>query len=82
VTFDGLRVSTHDIGGNDGAYVLIAGANGDDWADAAQAAVGEIGDTGAILVRPDNHVGWRAQNAEADSGAVLGAALTSLLGRG
>ncbi|WP_428339014.1 FAD-dependent monooxygenase [Mycobacterium sp.] len=43
-------------------------------------AVREIGDGGAILVRPDNHIGWRAMSAVADPGVELTTALAHVLG--
>lgn len=50
-------------------------------ADGHWAQVREISDAGAILVRPDNHVGWRAQNASANAAADLLNALNGLLSR-
>lgn len=47
-----------------------------DWA-----AVSEIEETGAILVRPDHIVGWRAVDRPADPGSALLAALRSILRR-
>lgn len=43
-------------------------------------AVREISDDGAILVRPDNHVGWRAMTGVTDPGVELTTALTHVLG--
>jgi 2,4-dichlorophenol 6-monooxygenase len=41
----------------------------------------EIGDAGAVLVRPDQHVAWRAASLPADPAAALRAALVRILGR-
>lgn len=102
---DDIRVSTHDLAGRNGAFVLITGSHGDAWAhaasvagksagvtvnvarvgvdyddaDGAWAAVGEIGDRGAVLVRPDNHVGWRHLDAAGDPQEALTTALTAIL---
>ncbi|MER5226803.1 FAD-dependent oxidoreductase [Streptomyces flaveus] len=48
-----------------------------DWA-----RLREIGDSGALLVRPDNHVAFRRQDATGDVTAALGDALRQILGRG
>jgi 2,4-dichlorophenol 6-monooxygenase len=79
------------IAGNDGdAWVraarefdictLVAGR---DFADreGAWAAVSELGPTGAILVRPDQHVAWRARELAGDPAASLAAVLAKVLGR-
>lgn len=88
------RVSTHDLVGSRGGFVLITGPLGEGWAGAAKkaadtyrvgltvvpignspdaagywdaegawAAVRQIDDGGALLVRPDNHVAWRGATA-------------------
>jgi 2,4-dichlorophenol 6-monooxygenase len=46
----------------------------DDWARAR-----EIDEDGAVLVRPDAHVGWRSANLAADPAAELHRALTAIL---
>jgi hypothetical protein len=46
-----------------------------DWARAR-----EIGDTGCILVRPDQHVCWRAEEMVDDPEAELRRVLTTILG--
>ncbi|AZQ38406.1 2,4-dichlorophenol 6-monooxygenase [Streptomyces cyaneochromogenes] len=48
-----------------------------DWA-----RLREIGDSGALLVRPDNHVAFRRQDATGDVTAALGDALRQILGWG
>jgi 2-polyprenyl-6-methoxyphenol hydroxylase-like FAD-dependent oxidoreductase len=90
-------------------FVLLAGAVGGAWAEAAQDAAVVLGVTldaycldgagdvrdpaglfteaygisasGAVLVRPDGYVGWRAATLAADPRAALGAALAAILGR-
>ena len=52
-----------------------------DVEDAWTAAYGVERD-GAVLVRPDAHVGWRRRSAVADPAAELEGALRSILGRG
>jgi 2,4-dichlorophenol 6-monooxygenase len=47
-----------------------------DWA-----RLREIDESGALLVRPDKHVGWRAPTLPDDPEAALRAALTAILGR-
>ena len=41
----------------------------------------ETGSDGALLVRPDQHVGWRTSTLPEDPAASLRAALTQILGR-
>ncbi|KFG09555.1 MULTISPECIES: FAD-dependent oxidoreductase [Streptomyces] len=48
-----------------------------DWA-----RLRETGDSGALLVRPDNHVAFRRQDATGDVTAALRDALRQILGRG
>ncbi len=50
--------------------------HGGDWARAS-----EISDSGCILVRPDHHVCWRAEEMAADPQAELTRVLTQILGR-
>jgi hypothetical protein len=91
---DGERVSTIDLLGN--GFVLLAGAQAGGWADAAQPLgltsmmLGDdepwreiygIGDDGAVLVRPDGHIGWRSAGGAGDPGCMLGAALSAIQGR-
>lgn len=105
----GERISTHDLAGNGGAFVLITGDDGDRWRAAAasvakqagvtlvDAAIGaeltyrdpdgswqrvrEIGEGGAILVRPDNHVAWRSPGASSQAAAELDSAFAQLMYR-
>jgi 2,4-dichlorophenol 6-monooxygenase len=91
----GKRVSTHDL--VDGSrFVLITG-DAAGWSAAAQdggapiaveevndagwRALSEIEKSGAVLVRPDGHIGWRAKSAPADRGAVLKSAVKAILAR-
>jgi 2-polyprenyl-6-methoxyphenol hydroxylase-like FAD-dependent oxidoreductase len=96
---DGARVSTLDLFGN--GFVLLAGADGAAWHDAALSAAGQfrvpldgyvIGDpasgfadaygisqAGAVLVRPDGVVAWRAVGAESEPQRVVRRALASVL---
>lgn len=99
----GQRVSTHDLCGR-GRFVLLTGANGTRWQEAAAAAAQssgvdievialntaadpdgtwaqrrEIDDDGAILVRPDVHVGWRARTCPDDPVRALGQAVARIL---
>lgn len=50
--------------------------HGGDWARAS-----EIADTGAILVRPDHHVGWRCKTLAANPEAELSRVMQTILGR-
>ncbi len=106
---DGQRLSSHDLSGSDGAFVLITGNDGAAWQSAAgavaqglgvrlvQASIGvgqvyadadgrwekvrEISEQGAVLVRPDNHIGWRSLGAARDASRELDAALRAILAR-
>jgi 2-polyprenyl-6-methoxyphenol hydroxylase-like FAD-dependent oxidoreductase/glutathione S-transferase len=101
------RVSTIDM--FDKAFVLLAGAEGADWCNAASAAarkfsglplevyrVGSddlrdpagrfteaygITPSGAVLVRPDGFVAWRAKSLERDPEAALTQVLSVILSR-
>ncbi|WP_020673277.1 FAD-dependent monooxygenase [Amycolatopsis nigrescens] len=108
LTRDGERLSSHDLVGRHGGFVLITGAVEDSWAVAAKqvvdtfgvaltvvpigtdpagyqdaeggwSAVKEVGDGGAVLVRPDNHVAWRSFTGGAQAGE-LNAAFQHILG--
>ncbi|MEL7462105.1 MAG: FAD-dependent monooxygenase, partial [Pseudomonadota bacterium] len=67
----GLDIAAHVIGPRQ-AYVDHVG----DWA-----RVSEIGDTGCVLVRPDQHVCWRAAEMVADPAADLARVLSDILAR-
>jgi 2,4-dichlorophenol 6-monooxygenase len=51
-------------------------------ADAGWAAVREVTDEGAVLVRPDNHVAWRSRGGAEDPAGVLGDAVSRVLDGG
>ena len=63
--------------------VISIGASGTDVkdVDGTWAQRREIGDDGAILVRPDVHVGYRAASAPVDPAAALDRALQQILGK-
>jgi putative polyketide hydroxylase len=102
----GASVSTLDLFGT--AFVLLAGAEGQAWHDAARSAAGArevpleaylvgggelrdpgggfsaaygISPSGAVLVRPDGFVAWRAADATGVSDAAMGDVLDALLQR-
>jgi 2,4-dichlorophenol 6-monooxygenase len=58
---------------------LVAGRNFTD-PEKHWESVCEIGPTGALLVRPDQHVAWRAPGASGDPRTALSAALDAALG--
>ena len=66
----GLRLNSVLVGETEGEVLDPSGA----WAE-----VRAVGAGGAILVRPDAHVGFRAAAAVDDAYAVLGAALRDIL---
>ena len=106
---DGQTLSSHDLSGRNGEFVLITGNDGAAWQNAARvvaqslgvrlvlasigagqtyenpdrrwASLREISEQGALLVRPDNHVGWRSLGAAGDAPRELEAALRAILGR-
>ena len=47
-----------------------------DWA-----RVREVDDTGCVLVRPDQHVAWRAKKRPADASAELAKVFSQILGK-
>ncbi len=60
--------------------VAVKIGSGDAYADEGQwAAVSEIESSGAIIVRPDQHVGWRSLTMAADPMRALSDALISIL---
>ncbi len=67
--------------GTSGVRCERIGAGGD-WhdTDGAWSARYGVGSDGAVLVRPDGHVAWRAAGAEPDPAAVLARVLTTVLG--
>lgn len=90
----GERVSTIDLFGN--GFVLLTGNGGAAWVEAARPlaikplALGDeepwrevygIGETGAVLVRPDGHVGWRSAALPTDPGRTLAGAMNAIHGR-
>jgi 2,4-dichlorophenol 6-monooxygenase len=68
----GIAVDVHAIGAP-GQYV------GD---DGAWGKLKQIAEDGAILVRPDTHVGWRSETKVVNPADVLCDALSRILGRG
>jgi 2,4-dichlorophenol 6-monooxygenase len=65
------------------ALKVVSVGDGGDCVDAERAwlRLREVNEDGAILVRPDNHVGWRSFSAQADPVAVLDDALGKILSR-
>jgi 2-polyprenyl-6-methoxyphenol hydroxylase-like FAD-dependent oxidoreductase len=85
VTVDGRRRSTLDL--FDGRLTLLTGRDAPVWRAAAGRIVDgppltvvDVGQEGAVLVRPDGHVAWRAATADRPD-AQLRAALDLTLGR-
>ncbi len=84
VTVDGRRRSTIDL--FDGRLTLLAGRDAAAWRAAADRISGppltvlDVGQDGAVLVRPDGHVAWRAATADRPE-AQLRAALDLALSR-
>ena len=102
---DGTRLSTIDLLGD--GFVLLAGADGAAWREAAVAAAGAasvplkafvvgpgadlenpdkdwttlygVSATGAVLIRPDGHIGWRCRDAGLDPRRELATALARVL---
>lgn len=72
------RDAADALGGRSLAHVAI-GADVPDSDGAWRAQLG-IGDAGALLVRPDQHVAWRSADAPADPRAALAGALSAILG--
>jgi 2,4-dichlorophenol 6-monooxygenase len=60
--------------------VVIGGADYEDT-DGTWQRVGQIEGGGAILVRPDNHVGWRSSGSNSDPAGALTDAIGTILGR-
>jgi len=93
---EGKQISTMDLFGSN--FVLLAGAEGGAWCDAAHAVSKQMAtpiDTyqydlgtayglmpqGAVLVRPDGFVAWRAKGSSPDPAGRLFEALRSVLDR-
>ena len=82
------RLSTIDLVGN--GFVLLAAGDtpwgGSDGvrthaiADPDFAAAYELEEGGAVLVRPDGHVGWRARTPPADPAQALAWAMAAIMG--
>lgn len=78
------REAAERIAAEDGIELrCLAIADGGECADAERrwTALREVAADGAVLVRPDNHVGWRAMTARADPVAVLRDAVAKILKR-
>ena len=91
---DGMPCSMLDLYGRD--FMVITGPGGDDWAtaaarftglpllvheaDAAVAAAYALDGPGAVLVRPDGFVAWRADSPARDAAGALTDALAIALG--
>ena len=94
------KTSTIDLVGK--GFLLLTGAKGAAWVDAARGleiepvAVGTgayasadpqwretygIEESGAVLVRPDGHIGWRSAAAAGDPVRVLGDAMNAIHGK-
>jgi 2-polyprenyl-6-methoxyphenol hydroxylase-like FAD-dependent oxidoreductase len=87
----GKKISTLDLFGR--GFVLLAGAQGQAWCDGAPGMDLEthrieepefcdaygITPAGAVLVRPDGFVAWRAKSAETSPGSVLDSRLRVIL---
>jgi 2,4-dichlorophenol 6-monooxygenase len=67
----GIDIAVVPIGSG-GSHVDVDGR----WAE-----LREVADSGAVLVRPDNLVGFRSTEAAPDAAGALSAALTRILGR-
>ena len=91
----GQRISTLDL--IDGSRFVLLTGDSEGWAEAARKtgiaiavqainesawqALSEIESTGAVLVRPDGHVGWRVKRAPADRVHALQEVVDSILRR-
>jgi 2,4-dichlorophenol 6-monooxygenase len=60
--------------------VVVVGPDGDLQDDGTWARLREVGEDGAVLLRPDGHVAWRSHAAPSDPG-VLADVLGSVLFR-
>ena len=68
--------ATDDLGVQHGLPFKALTVNGREFMSAY-----ELDETGAVLVRPDGHVGWRSRTMTGDPTATLRAATTAILGR-
>jgi len=66
----GVAIDVHPIGTRDGLLDTTG-----DWS-----RLREVGTTGAVLVRPDRHVAWRAASVGPDAARVLTAVIRQLVG--
>jgi 2,4-dichlorophenol 6-monooxygenase len=66
-----------------GVSITVADIGGEEYRDpdGTWARLRQIGDDGAILVRPDNHVAWRSPGFAPDPAGALTDAISSVLGR-
>lgn len=81
----GWRQAADRAGAEVGVTVLVLGIGGPAELSDPQGEWAEVNDVpqgGAVLVRPDRHVAWRAAPDAADRGRALQAALEALLDRG
>jgi len=67
---------------SDDRVPLAVREEGRDWSDhtGSWSAVSSIGERGAVLVRPDQHIAWRAVDASADPTGDLRRAMAALRG--
>ncbi|MGO8909862.1 MAG: FAD-dependent monooxygenase [Bradyrhizobium sp.] len=105
----GAKLSTHDLIGREGDFVLLVRNKGTQWRTAVEAAaeatgaairlvvvarggdaldaearwaeLSGVGADGAVLVRPDNMVGWRSASLPAQADAELTRVMRTVLGR-
>ncbi len=105
----GAKLSTHDLIGREGDFVLLVRNKGAQWRTAVEAAaeatgaairlvvvarggdaldaearwaeLSGVGADGAVLVRPDNMVGWRSASLPAQADAELTRVMRTVLGR-
>ena len=74
---DGQRLSTHDLAGPDGSFLLITGSEGSVWSDAASRAAEKFGiavktaSIGPGAEYDDVENAWAAVREIADSGTIL-----------
>lgn len=77
LTRDGQRLSTHDLAGRDGAFLLLTGADGAAWQDAATAVAEALGiklvhaAIGAAHGYVDADGAWKSLREISEQGALL-----------